>query len=66
MYRRAIAKGSFSMGKTREYIFSELKVIEKECFEKGITASEWVARYGEEFHKNHWNKNGQKDLFFKR
>ena len=41
----------------REYILGEFRTIERECYEKGITASEWVERYAEEYHRK-YNLNG--------
>jgi len=33
----------------KRYILNELKIIEKECMEKDITASEWVKKYAEKY-----------------
>lgn len=45
------------MNEYKKYILTELKIIEKECMEKGISASEWVERYARVYCK----KNGNGD-----
>lgn len=37
------------MTKPQKYILNEVKVIEKECLEKGISPREWIERYAEEY-----------------
>jgi len=49
--------GDANMSRTKQYILTELKTIEKECQEKGISASEWVKRYADEYRKRHWADN---------
>lgn len=51
------------MNKTKEYILNELKIIEQECMEKGISASEWVQRYAEEYHRKYGNGSMQKMVY---
>jgi len=41
------------MDKSKQHILNELKTIEKECMKKGITASEWVAKYTEDYHRKY-------------
>lgn len=48
------------MGRVKQYILNELKVIERECLEKGISASEWIERYAEGFRRKYGNDNIQK------
>lgn len=47
------------MTKIQRYILNELKTIEEECMEKGITASEWVERYAEEYRRRYGNGEGR-------
>lgn len=54
------AFGETTMNKIKAYILNELQVIEKECMEKGISASQWVERYAEDFHKRYWNARVQR------
>lgn len=42
------------MTQNQRYILNELKTIQKECMEKGISASQWVEWYAEEYRR----KNG--------
>lgn len=42
-----------TMGKISEYILRELKIIERECLEKGISASEWIEKYADEYNRKH-------------
>lgn len=48
-------EGMPKMGRVREFILNELGIIEKECPEKGITASEWVKRYAEGYARRNGN-----------
>ena len=41
------------MSAVRAYILKELEVIEKECMEKGISATEWVEKYAADFHRRY-------------
>ena len=43
------------MSAVKQYILNEVKVIENECLEKGISSSEWVERYAEEYHRKYAN-----------
>lgn len=47
------------MTQTERYILSELDTIVEECMEKGITASEWVERYAEEYRRRYDNGEGR-------
>lgn len=54
------------MSETEEYILNEIKMIEKECLDKGISPSEWVARYAEKYRRKRINGNLQKAGSLKR
>ena len=41
------------MTKIRRYILNEVKIIEKECLEKGISPSEWIERHAEEYRQKY-------------
>lgn len=56
----AITKEKYQMGRVREYILNELRVIERECLEKGISASEWVERYAAEYRRRYGNGSMQR------
>jgi len=43
------------MSAARSYILKELETIEKECLEKGISASEWIEKNAEDFHRRYWD-----------
>ena len=43
------------MSAVKSYILRELEVIEKECMEKGISATKWIEKYAENFHERYWN-----------
>jgi len=43
------------MSAVRAYILKELEVIEKECMEKGISATEWVEKNAKNFYKKYWD-----------
>jgi len=53
------------MTQDQRYILSELKVIQEECQKLGISASEWVVRYADKYHRNNWNIGTQKASFVK-
>ena len=46
------------MNKTSSYIVGELKTIEKECREKGISATEWVEKYAGDYRNKFWKNEG--------
>lgn len=39
----------------KRYILNEIKVIEKDTKEKGISPTEWVERYADEYHRKFWD-----------
>jgi len=43
------------MTQNRRFILNELKLIQEECMEKGISASEWVQRHAEEYRRKYGN-----------
>jgi len=43
------------MTETQNYILNEVKVIEEEYLEKGLSPCEWVERYAGKYHKRYWN-----------
>ena len=47
------------MFKPKEYILNEVKIIEKECLEKGISPIEWIERYAEEYSRKWLNHSRQ-------
>lgn len=48
------------MNRYKKYIFQELKTIEKDCREQGITATEWIERHAAEYCRKYWNFNEEK------
>lgn len=52
---KAATQGSLVMTKIQKYILDEIKVIEKECMEKGISPIEWIKRYAEEYRQGYGN-----------
>lgn len=48
------------MTAAQRYIFDEAETIEKECLEKGISVSEWIERYAENYHRKHWDFTRQR------
>jgi len=53
------------MDRYKEYIFEELKTIEKDCREQGITASEWIERHAAEYCRKHWSDGAQSNTSVK-
>ncbi len=41
------------MSAVKQFILNELKVIEKECLEKGISPGEWIERYAGEYRRKY-------------
>jgi len=42
------------MTRTEKYILNEVKVIEKECLENGVSPSEWVEKHARSYRRK-WN-----------
>ena len=53
-----MTKEELEMTKSKECMLDEIKTIEKECIEKGISANECIERYAEDYYNNkkksHW------------
>ena len=50
------------MTKPKEYILNEVKIIEKECLEKGISPIEWIEKYAKVYRRRYCNSSKQERL----
>ena len=48
------------MTAARRYILDEVKTIEKECLERGISSGEWIEKYAEKYHRRHWDSTRER------
>lgn len=54
------------MTRTEKYILEEVKAIEKECLENGISPSEWVEKHARSYHRKWLNGKMQKSACLKK